>query len=606
MADQIEDKPNAIQRLGEGFVDNLAKVSPVVGGMIQAAVETDEYKNQKENARLDREIKKQRLLGLQQDRAVAGDKYAEWKKDAPVRDSERNLKLSALDSRAENQAMTGYRKDLLQQLSNNPLFSGMTYSEQNDFINNSPEVKAMLQTRYYADQLNKFAGNGDKDSYGRLERAISQNGYSLLNSLDKDGKEIKYLVLPGGKGMIPATPEGVQMIKDQVAKDGLKELQARAQIGHMASSQSPANDSISDYTRKLMPFNQNSAAKSMELVKGVIDDASEQEKTYHFCNRAISNFYKTGASNETKMKWLSQCIPFLKKLGYEVEGIDGKGFDISAIQIKNSEKNISMSFGEFAEHVRENDTLSKKLDSRIGLAQEAAILAQNKKATIFENMKNRRELSNAKLLAAMNKKGGVSGGSESEGAGGTGDEREADARNAAKAEIQYGQDMVKKFNLGGLFETVWRDSKDNKLIKSRDDLARIFGAAFGRAENSFSDTGSYAKAQEKFEKTLSQAGINAAHIPQVFGDNVLMQEKERLNEETKELLKKYRKAKTGPRRLYTNRMIPSESDLNREKREQNAKRLNEIDALLAKKAKSRKEEMKKREERRNKFRQRRI
>ena len=607
MDGEQEDKRNAFERFGESFLDAAAQKNPFLAGL-RGAVQTQGWKEEQAYKNLQ---KKDKLLDVQKKQ----NELDEWNKNAPVREQNRELMFrknrfafDAMDQKEENDALGVGMVNLRKQLSANPEFSRLNLDEADGLLK-SPSMTAMIQSKFYLDKVMQMA-NGDKNAYAFLERAMRRNEYKL-----EDGENgLKYLKLPSGK-KYPANPDGVKMIQGEITQAAMDEMNARIAISESSANMSPVNRSVSQWTQSFTPYTGGRAAIAMERVQRIMNGATEKGKLWHFINRAIRDFSNPGIASDVKMNGLAQCIPILQKLGYNVDGYDPKNPSIETIQIKDPKNEKNISFLEFAEIARDKDNLSRVLEKELGLAQDAAVMAQNKKAMLFQNEQAKRIKASMEMrkLALAERKAGTGDG-ESDGSSGSQDEREADARNAAKEESQFGIKFVKDHNLGGHFETIWRNSKNNKYIKSRDDLARIFGIAYKIAETAFGDTEDYKKAQEAFETTLSKYGIADSYIPDVFGDLGMKQEKRKLEEETKSLMKGFNGADVGKKHFtnYDAKSLPfvdwnpSEVELNKAKRKKNAERINEIDSFLQKKAKKRQEEMKRRKDRMNKFNQRKI
>lgn len=424
-----------LARGGEGMIDGLAKSSPILGGALQAIANTDEYQARQ----LERQTAIQRNKEFLQDAAFREDmkrrqmeENEEWRANAAGREDARRqeqeqrdewrsrkgtreaadnaalkvaqaegmkadeymspeaqaarktanettaaqnrLKLDLMDQQQFETRLGGMRKNLENELSNNPMYSMMTFNERNAFLD-SPAVRNMLEASGYMEDIMSMA-SGDKDAYDRLDRALNRQGWDLKQG--EDG--IMYLDMGYGN-VLPATRESISAINKQVHDAALEELNARSSISMTASMGDPARRNIAKYANALMPYNNNSAAASLKAVQAVYNGANDEQKTWTFFNQALQDYTDPLLPTSAKMGGLQRCLPFLQQLGWAVEGFDEKNPSMDSVVLKNGKQILS--FSQFADLCKSNDTISAQLDDMVERNQR-----QFGRDAILEAMKN--------------------------------------------------------------------------------------------------------------------------------------------------------------------------------------------------------------------------
>lgn len=323
------------------------------------------------------------------DKAVAGQrKMAADEYTSPDSVNTRKQQLDAENSRARlaeevadqtymNQRTAELVKGLQQELATNPAYAMMSFEEQKSF-SSSPRTKALVESKYYLEEIMKIAGK-DSQAFNRMARSLQSMGWSLVDG--EDG--VKYLDM-GGNGMLPATREGIQSIQKIVSQSAMEELNTRARISDSSTLGDPALRSIARRTRELMPFNNNDATASSRMVEGIFNQAGEEEKGWHIFNQAIKDYNDSGLPPQAKMAGIQKCLPFVRQLGYAVD-FDPKNPDPSTARIYDIKNKKNISFGEFAEVCKQNDTLSTTFDNHFRNA--GVKYEQMQKQALLKSMK---------------------------------------------------------------------------------------------------------------------------------------------------------------------------------------------------------------------------
>ena len=424
-----------LARGGEGMIDGLAKSSPILGGALQAIANTDEYQARQlerqtaiqrnkeflQDAAFREDMKRRQMEENEEWRANAAgredarrqeqEQRDEWRSRKGTREAADNaalkvaqaegmkadeymspeaqaarktanetaaaqnrLKLDLVDQQKFEERLGGMRKNLENELANNPMYSMMTFNERNAFLD-SPAVRNMLEASGYMEDIMSMAG-GDKDAFDRLDRALNRQGWDLKQG--EDG--IMYLDMGYGN-MLPATRESIEAINKQVHDAALEELNARSSISMTASMGDPARRNIAKYANALMPYNNNSAAASLKAVQAVYNDASDEQKTWTFFNQALQDYTDPLLPTSAKMGGLQRCLPFLQQLGWAVEGFDEKNLGMDSVVLKNGKQILS--FSQFADLCKSKDTISAQLDDMVERNQR-----QFGRDAILEAMKN--------------------------------------------------------------------------------------------------------------------------------------------------------------------------------------------------------------------------
>ena len=281
-------------------------------------------------------------------------------------------------------------KNLETDLAKNPEYSMLSFAERKDFAK-SPRTQALIESKFYLEEIMKISGK-DPEAFKRMDRTLKRMGWSLVDG--EDG--IKYLDM-GGNGRMPATKEGIEHVQKVLGNSAKEELFTRARISDSSSLGDPALRSIAQRTRELMPFNNNDATASNHMVEAIFNQSTEEEKGWHMFSQAIKDYNNSGLPPQAKMAGIQKCLPFLKQLGYAVD-FDPKNPDPSTARIYDIKNKKNISFGEFAEVCKKNDTLSATFDNHFRNAgvkyeqmQKKALLKQMKDAdkNLFDGEKPR-------------------------------------------------------------------------------------------------------------------------------------------------------------------------------------------------------------------------
>lgn len=415
---------NVMGRMGEGLIDGLAQSSPIIGYPLQAGFNTAGYQDKQ----MRRQAAKEALLATQRkneeweknaslrekerrnaetkaDEFAAGAEdreaerrhrraqLAEYAAGAPVRQMQRdeylrnapvreaqdaaslaraNLAAEQADTLFKQGRCAALRDGLKKDLAQNPAFGTMSFAEQDDFCN-SPRVQTMIDAKFYLGEIQAI-GQNDKGAFGRMDRALRRQGWSLIDG--EDG--VKYLDM-GERGRVPATKEAMDALNKQITSAALEELNTRSLLADASTMGNPAKRSIATRTKALMPYNGNDATSSLRMVEGIFNNSSEEEKGWHLFHQAIADYQSSGLPTAAKMDGLAACMPFLQKMGYAIEGLDPKKPSVETVTVIDLKNKTRLSFSEFAERCKENDKLGKRLDERIGQAQWGYLMQQSGK-----------------------------------------------------------------------------------------------------------------------------------------------------------------------------------------------------------------------------------
>lgn len=429
-----------LARGAEGAVDGLAESYPILGGAVQAMANTDEYQARQLQKQVATQKAKDYLaqsaylndqLQYEQEQRDFGRKQmAEWDKLQQNRDQNAKTELAEsqvreatakgqlpyaeqnaaakiqadtekantqkavelqkqyeLDRVQFNERVAGQKKNLQNELANNPYLMNLSYDEQSAYFD-SPDVRNMLEASVYLEDIQGIA-KGDKDAYGRMERLLAHQGFDLV-----DGKDGMMYLDMGNGSRIAATPQNISKIFDTVKGAAFEELQARNQISMAACLGNPAQSSISKYAKALMPHNNSSAARSLKQVQSVYKNASPEQKTWTFFNQAIQDYANPNLPMTARLAGLQKCIPGLMQLGYAMEGYDPKAPSMDNVRILKLEDGFKpgkiYSFSQFADLCKSKDTISAQLDDMVTRNRIA-----DGYATMVEAVKNVKETGKA-------------------------------------------------------------------------------------------------------------------------------------------------------------------------------------------------------------------
>lgn len=366
-------------RFLEGTIDALPKIHPV-GGIVQAVANTDAYKAQqlekqvrkeellqkqykleqeKLNRPLQEEINKKTLLQKQHELAMAELSRPTDELNAQTDKLNAQNAIYAADEAYLTAQFGQYSENLRRELMQNPAYTNMSISEMDNMLK-SPEVVAKTEAKYFMDQLQFHVAKGDQQAIERFDRLITNRGWNIVDG--DDG--IKYLDM-GENGTLPITRESIDLINRQIDQAALNEINARNDLANYATQGNPVKRSIAGYATRMLPYTNNSMYKAKQFIENEFNNASEAEKGYLMFNRALTDYYSSDVPSAGKIQELAACMPFLEKMGYAIDGFDGKNFNPETIRVIDLNNGGNMSFGEFAQVCREKDTLSRKMDNRI-------------------------------------------------------------------------------------------------------------------------------------------------------------------------------------------------------------------------------------------------
>ncbi len=410
--EEKQENKSLLARAAEGAIDGFARKSPMLGGALQAAVNTDEYKakqSAQEAQRLNNQVaideakfrlsddyRNARSAQLQADTETANTKAMlanEERSDLAIQErttgrqakiaqnnrvaKANELDMDAMDDQQHAARIGNQQKNLENELSNNPMYGMMTFDEKRAFMQ-SPAIRNMLDASVYMEDITSMA-SGDKNAFGRLDRALNRQGWDLKQG--EDG--IMYLDMGNGN-VIPATRESIDGINQMIHNAALEELQARSDISMTASLGNPARRNQAKYANALMPYNNNSAAQSVRSVQSVYNNATDEQKTWTFFNQAIQDWADPTVPTSSKMAEFQACVPFLQQLGYAVEGFDEKNPSMDSVMLKNGKQILS--FSQFADLCKANDVISAQLDDMV--ARNARQFGREQMVKAIQNEKD--------------------------------------------------------------------------------------------------------------------------------------------------------------------------------------------------------------------------
>lgn len=608
-------------RTFDGLVDGAAERYPVPGRAFQAAFNTAGYQDKE----MRRESAKEALLAQRmrnseyaagaearaQERENQLTAAKEWASQGDVRAQEvkaRSSKAALAEAQAKagleslpqakateaarmrfaqaqadnrywDEKKAGLLRDMRAELSKNPMFTSMTYSEQEDWLKN--EGAGVIDAKMREGDIHAI-GNGDKEMFERYDRLFRGRGWKLIDG--ENGEK----VLDMGNGVkVPATPETWEQAKGSINQKAAEALQVHANMSYAGTRGDPVKRAIASNVRALRPYNNGDMTGSYKAVQGWVSDSSEEEKTWFMFHQGLKDFRDSGVPMADKLEELGRCQQFLGKVGFTMEGLDLKNPNPESATFLELSTGRRMNFSEFEKFVESKDSLGTRIERRIAGEQWRSVSANGRR--MMSSVQNGRKTK--KEDAA--------------------DVAESGATGAEARAILDGKAFVEKHGLEGSVSRIAEDCKSRKTaIKNEDDVYKAFDNARAEAEKVYLETDDYGKAREQFSQALEECGVSKELIPELWKDAELDDQIAKKTEQLKGMLRKdaafaqgRAKYPKAARRKYSNKyekgMLPREELA--EEREALAKELNELEAQKRKRKEEREAALKQRAENKQKL-----
>ena len=204
------------------------------------------------------------------DEYTSPDSVNTRKQQLDAENSRARLAEEVADQTYMNQRTAELVKGLQQELATNPAYAMMSFEEQKSF-SSSPRTKALVESKYYLEEIMKIAGK-DSQAFNRMARSLQSMGWSLV---DGEGG-VKYLDM--GEWNASCNKRRDSIYSKIVSQSAMEELNTRARISDSSTLGDPALRSIAQRTRELMPFNNNDATASSRMVEEIFNQSTEEEK----------------------------------------------------------------------------------------------------------------------------------------------------------------------------------------------------------------------------------------------------------------------------------------------------------------------------------------
>ena len=608
-------------RTFDGLVDGAAERYPVPGRAFQAAFNTAGYQDKE----MRRESAKEALLAqrMRNSEYAAGAEARaqerenqlmaakEWASQGDVRAQEvkaRSAKAALAEAQAKagleslpqakateaarmrfaqaqadnrywDEKKAGLLRDMRAELSKNPLFTSMTYSEQEDWLKN--EGAGVIDAKMREGDIQAI-GSGDREMFERYDRLFRSRGWKLLDGVNGEK------VLDMGDGVkVPATPETWEQAKGSINQKAAEALQVHANMSYAGTRGDPVKRAIASNVRALRPFNNGDMTGSYKAVQGWVNDSSEEEKTWFMFHQGLKDFRDSGGPTADKLEELGRCQQFLGKVGFTMEGLDVKNPNPEAATFLELSTGRRMNFSEFEKFVESKDSLGTRIERRIAGEQWRSV-----------SVNGRRMMPSVQTGRKAKKEDAA-------------DVTDSGATGAEARAIAEGKAFVEKHGLEGSVSRIAEDLRGKKgMLKREDDIYRVIDKARQVAENAYLETDDYGKAREVFEKVLSGAGVSKELIPELWKDAELDDQIAKKTEQLKGMLRKdaafaqgRAKYPKAARRKYSNKY---EKGMNprwelAEEREALAKEINELEAQKRKRKEEREAALKQRAENKQKL-----
>lgn len=417
-----EQKKSLPHEMWDTAVDGLADRGSVLGRALQVWNDTDGYRDRK----LQREINRQKLLEYRdaeperkaqkehdaKQRGYESARIDEWNKGADVRaqtlkNQELDASMYPAEREAQNklsmaksdlamdllhadhmkQALPGVKKRYQEMFSSSPEFESLSDSERKQMMD-SPKMEGYYELAYWQDQLKAYS-SGDTVAGDRLNRGIKRMGASI-NQGD-DG--IPYVEWGDGR-RLSATPENVSKIMSSAASEIKEELSARKAISYNSTRNNPVGRFIGSNAAEIMKFNGGSASKALNMIREVTQDAKPEEQEWMMVNQAFKDYRSSDLTQADKLACLQTLImprpslvkgsvdlqgnpmsrpSVLQSLGYEVEGVPDPANIEKTLFTKHGKTGL-FTFADVMKDAEDNDSLSKSLEYRIGMAQMQSVM----------------------------------------------------------------------------------------------------------------------------------------------------------------------------------------------------------------------------------------
>ena len=316
-----------------------------------------------EVAPLERELKKQKLE-MQMAELDANKELLPAQRELARRKTERELRVLDEDDRRE--AIEKYKPQLEEALANHPGFRSMTLDEQQAFLN-SPQVEAALETPYWEEKYKQLGE--DPEAVKLFDRTFRRNGLELIDA--SDGR--KMVKLPDG-GLLSPDPATVETIKKANMQKLFEELDANTATSYNNTRGNPANRAVAKYAREYSKYGDslaNARKRIMEIVapQQSSSPAHQKEQIYLFLDQAMDDFNDPSIAPEDKMAEIQACVQFLPALGFTA--IPGQNpDDVSSYTFFPAGGDRGMSFIEFRDHVKENNSMGARLENDIARTRD--------------------------------------------------------------------------------------------------------------------------------------------------------------------------------------------------------------------------------------------
>ena len=608
-------------RTFDGLVDGAAERYPVPGRAFQAAFNTAGYQDKE----MRRESAKEALLAQRmrnseyaagaearaQERENQLTAAKEWASQGDVRAQEvkaRSAKASLAEAQAKagleslpqaqateaarlrfaqaqadnrywDEKKAGLLRDMRAELSKNPLFTSMTYSEQEDWLKN--EGAGVIDAKMREGDIQAI-GSGDREMFDRYDRLFRSRGWKLIDGVNGEK------VLDMGNGVkVSATPETWEQAKGSINQKAAEALQVHANMSYAGTRGDPVKRAIASNVRALRPYNNGDMTGSYKAVQGWVSDSSEEEKTWFMFHQGLKDFRDSGVPMEDKLEELGRCQQFLGKVGFTMEGLDLKNPNPESATFLELSTGRRMNFSEFEKFVESKDSLGTRIERRIAGEQWRSVSANERR--MMQSVQNGRKVKKDEAA----------------------DVAESGATGAEARAISDGKAFVEKHGLEGSVSRIAEDCKSRKTaIKNEDDVYKAFDNARAEAEKVYLETDDYGKAREQFSQALEECGVSKELIPELWKDAELDDQIAKKTEQLKGMLRKdaafaqgRAKYPKAARRKYSNKyekgMLPREELA--EEREALAKELNELEAQKRKRKEEREAALKQRAENKQKL-----
>ena len=480
MADEektLEEKKSGfmdiLARGAEGAVDGFARSNPILGGALQAMVNTDEYQARQLQSKAARAGYEEALMRsneftsqeAQDARTMARNVALQQGKEFLAGESSRELARQAQDQqntefvnnakyredaqKLEQEKRDEYRSDKAKKAretgyeattANNELARDkarfaqqMIWRQaQNDYVGSVtqdyinyfakdpqcsmdlPEITALANSPAVQTAIKAQYYLGKLMQIGQGDKDAFDEIDSELNQQGWDAyidNGVLYLKM-GKENPFPVTQESMHMTGQIISENMNKE-----QFAHDACS---LQNSIGSADRMLTRKYTGNFAKVLgsysdakEMVDGVTHKATPEQQGWARLRQAYDDFGDSTLPLQARVDELAGCLDSMRLLGYSIQGIDPNDpSTIAGSSIVDSKTKRILSLQEFGELCRQNDVLGKDLDNRYNEMALQAVRANVKSAA--QNIKETGKAAKGKGADWFGdgEKGGENGGEE--------------------------------------------------------------------------------------------------------------------------------------------------------------------------------------------------